>query len=60
MEFLYHPAYGLTDEFRTLVLADAEAIGIPAAAEKHNVSTKSIQNWRKRADELSRTRHPAT
>lgn len=39
--------YGLPDSVRRAALADAERIGVKAAAELHQISHVSIYNWRK-------------
>lgn len=42
-----NPNYGLPDSVRRAALADAERIGVKAAAELHKISLASIYNWRK-------------
>lgn len=41
------PKYGLTDELRLKILAEAEATSVREAAEKYRVSVRSVQIWRK-------------
>lgn len=50
--FYYHPAYGLPDDYRLRVLADAETLGVPQAAALHRLSTGCIYKWRKVLREL--------
>lgn len=40
------PKYGLTDELRLKILAEAEATSVREAAEKYRVSVRSVQKWR--------------
>lgn len=47
----YHPEYGLTDEIRIKAIKDARNLGVKVSAERNRVSTASIYNWRKRAEE---------
>jgi hypothetical protein len=49
----FHPAYGLGDEYRVKVLADAKAIGMTKAAEENRVDRhrrqpglSSIYRWK--------------
>lgn len=45
--FHYHPDYGLPDDYRLRILADADTLGVPAAAALHRVSESCIYKWRK-------------
>lgn len=42
-----HPSYGLTREYRLVVLAAAGTLGVRAAAEQYRVSESSVYNWRR-------------
>lgn len=47
----FHPAYGLSDEYRLRVLAYAEKTSVREAATTYNLSNQVIYNWRKAAKE---------
>ena len=47
----YHEDYGLGDEYRTKVLADAKSIGMTKAAEKNRVGLSSIYRWKQAYEE---------
>lgn len=47
----FHPAYGLSDEYRLRVLAYAEKTSVRDAATAYNLSGQAIYNWRKAAKE---------
>lgn len=42
----YHPAYGLADETRKKVLADAAETSVQEAAKKHNIAQSTVYRWR--------------
>jgi predicted ATPase len=42
----YHPDYGMTDDYRKIVLRDADLYGVPTAAAKHNLAKQTIYRWR--------------
>lgn len=46
----YHPAYGLTDEYRKRALAHAAETSTKEAAEKFNVSPRTISRWMENVD----------
>ena len=43
--FGYHPAYGLTDDYRLEALRHAEIHGVAAAATRYRVSQSTIYKW---------------
>ncbi len=43
----FHPAYGLTDETRRQILADAERLGVVKAAALHGVHHTTVYIWRR-------------
>ena len=53
-----HPSYGLAEETRQRVLADAALVGVAKAAQLHRLSETAIYNWRKRSS-LASTITPA-
>ena len=53
-----HPSYGLAEETRQRILADAALMGVTKAAQLHRVSDVAIYNWRKRSS-LASTITPA-
>ncbi len=46
-ERIYNHDYGLTNDTRRKIIADADAEGVKVAAEKNNVSTAVIYSWRR-------------
>lgn len=42
----YHPAYGLADDTRKKILADAAETSVQEAAKKHNVAQSTVYRWR--------------
>jgi transposase-like protein len=55
MDLGFHPDFGLPNELRVKAIADAERIGIAAAAELNKVTKQSIYAWRKRAAQISQS-----
>ena len=47
LERIYNHDYGLTNDTRRKIIADADAEGVRVAAEKNNVSTAVIYAWRR-------------
>jgi transposase-like protein len=47
LERIYNHDYGLTNDTRRKIIDDADAEGVRAAAERHNVSTAIIYSWRR-------------
>ena len=47
VQFVYHPAYGLSDDTRCRALADSENHGVYAAAKMHGLAFQTIYRWRK-------------
>lgn len=46
--YVFHPEYGLGDNYRLAVLMHSVAYGVRQAAKKHNVSQASVYTWRKK------------
>jgi hypothetical protein len=54
LEVIYNHDYGLTNDTRRKIIDDADAKGVRAAAEKHNVSTAIIYAWRQNIKEYNK------
>jgi transposase-like protein len=46
MEFNYHPAYGLPDEFRSRVVEYSYETSVHEAAKAFNLAVSTIYRWR--------------
>jgi transposase len=55
--YVFHPEYGLGDNYRLAVLMHSVAYGVRQAAKKHNVSQASVYTWRKKYSRAFATRN---